>query len=334
MMDFLIKPQNLIAVMTTLAVFATILTILMPMLSPDKLGNRMKSVALEREKLRAEQRAKFKAEADKKNQIRGGAKKKEAAKGLKTVVEGLNLRSALVDKDTENMLIWAGYRGERPLFIFLACRIGLPLLLGLGAFLYVSVIAYDPKADFFSKLIKVAGGAGAGFYLPVMFLKNRMKARQLSITQAWPDALDLCLICVESGMSIEVAFRKVAAEIGPQSVALAEELMITTAELSFLQERRQAYENLTARTGLESVKNVVLSLIQAEKYGTPLAVALRVLSQENRDIRMAAAEKKAASLPPKLTVPMMVCFLPVLFCVILSPAIIRSMKTLSKVSIG
>ena len=163
-------------------------------------------------------------------------------------------------------------------------------------------------------------------YLPIVFLNNRLKARQLSITMAWPDALDLCLICVESGMSIEAAFRKVAAEIGPLSFPLAEELMLTTAELSYLQDRRIAYENLTTRTGLESVKNVVLSLIQAEKYGTPLSAALRVLSQENRDQRMSKAEQKAAALPPKLTVPMMVCFLPVLFCVILAPAVINSME--------
>ena len=128
-------------------------------------------------------------------------------------------------------------------------------------------------------------------------------------------------------MSIECAFRKVATEIGPQSVALAEELMITTAELSFLQEQRVAHENLTRRTGLESVKNVVLSLIQSEKYGTPMSTALRVLSQENHDIRMNLAEKKAASLPPKLTVPMIVCFLPALFCVILGPALIRTFAT-------
>ena len=135
-----------------------------------------------------------------------------------------------------------------------------------------------------------------------------------------------CLICVESGMSIEAVFRRVASEVGAQSVPLAEELMITTAELSYLSDRRIAYENLANRTGLEVVKNVVLSLIQAERYGTPLASALRVLSQENRDQRMSRAEQKAASLPPKLTVPMMVCFLPVLFCVILAPAVITSME--------
>ena len=131
------------------------------------------------------------------------------------------------------------------------------------------------------------------------------------------------LICVESGMSIEHAFRRVSEEIGSQSLALAEELSLTTAELSFLPDRRQAYENLASRTGLDGVKAVCLALIQSERYGTPLGQTLRVLSQENRDMRMNEAEKKAAALPPKLTVPMIVFFLPVLFAVIMAPAIIK-----------
>jgi tight adherence protein C len=133
------------------------------------------------------------------------------------------------------------------------------------------------------------------------------------------------LICVESGMSAEAAFRKVSEEIGPQSIPLAEELTLVTAELSYLQERRQAYENLTQRTGLEGVKAVMTSLIQAERYGTPLGTALRVLAQENRDQRMNEAEKKAAALPPKLTVPMILFFLPVLLAVIIGPAAIQVM---------
>jgi tight adherence protein C len=131
------------------------------------------------------------------------------------------------------------------------------------------------------------------------------------------------LICVESGMSVEAAFRKVADEIGIQSVELAEELMLTNAELSFLPERRQAYDNLAMRTGVDQVKSVSQALIQAERYGTPVSQALRTLSQESRDLRMLEAEKKAAALPPKLTVPMIVFFLPVLFIVILGPAFIQ-----------
>ena len=156
--------------------------------------------------------------------------------------------------------------------------------------------------------------------LPVLYVSNRATKRKQSIQKAWPDALDLMLICVESGMSVEAAFRKVADEIGAQSVELAEEFVLTNAELSFLQERKQAYDNLAGRTGLESVKSVSQALVQAERYGTPVAHALRVLANESRDMRMNAAEKKAAALPPKLTVPMILFFLPVLFAVILGPA--------------
>ena len=166
-----------------------------------------------------------------------------------------------------------------------------------------------------------------GMKLPALFLKNKITKRQLSIKRAFPDALDLLLICVESGMSIEAGFKKVSAEIGSQSIPLAEELTLTTAELSYLQERKQAYENLAKRTNIDGVKSVCMALQQAERYGTPLGQTLRVMAQENRDMRMTEAEKKAAGLPPKLTVPMILFFLPVLFVVILGPAGIRVSQT-------
>ena len=151
------------------------------------------------------------------------------------------------------------------------------------------------------------------------------EAPALDHAARFPDALDLLLICVESGMSIEAAFRKVSQEIGSQSIPLAEELTLTTAELSYLQDRKVAYENLAKRTDLEGVKAVCIALQQSERYGTPLGQTLRVMAQENRDMRMSEAEKKAAALPPKLTVPMILFFLPVLFVVILGPAAIRVM---------
>jgi len=319
------EPANLLALLTAVGVFASILVVVMPMLKTDNLGNRMKSVALEREKLRARERAR-QANTIKEGRKKG-AKKREPGALIKLVVDKLNLRKALADEKTEAELVQAGFRGQSPLFIFLGLRFTLPFIFGAAAVVYFYFIKTRVEGDDATIKMYCLGAAFVGFYSPLLVVRQIMKKRQLSITQAWPDALDLSLICVESGMSIEAAFRKVAAEIGPQSVALAEELMITTAELSFLQERRVAYENLTRRTGLESVKNVVLSLIQSEKYGTPLSTALRVLSQENRDIRMNLAEKKAASLPPKLTVPMMICFLPALFCVILGPALIRTFAT-------
>ena len=190
-------------------------------------------------------------------------------------------------------------------YLFVVLKVNQPTLIKIGACIFAAYF---------------------GMHLPYLFLKNRIERRQLSIRRAFPDALDLLLICVESGMSIEAAFRKVSEEIGSQSIPLAEELTLTTAELSYLQDRRQAYENLAKRTDLEGVKSVCVALQQAERYGTPLGQTLRVMAQENRDMRMSEAEKKAAALPPKLTVPMILFFLPVLFVVILGPAAIRVME--------
>jgi tight adherence protein C len=175
------------------------------------------------------------------------------------------------------------------------------------------------------RLLTVIGFAYVGFYTPNLYISNAMGKRQKSIKRAWPDALDLMLICVESGISIEAGMRRVSEELAEQSPALAEEMVLTTAELSFLQDRRQAFDNLANRTQIEIVKAVTQALIQAERYGTPVAQALRVLAQEGRDERMNEAEKKAAALPPKLTVPMILFFLPVLIAVILGPAGIQVM---------
>jgi tight adherence protein C len=162
-----------------------------------------------------------------------------------------------------------------------------------------------------------------GAYLPNIWLKNKIIKRQQSIRRAWPDALDLMLLCVEAGMSVEHAFKRVSKEIGMQSVELAEELTLTTAELSFLEDRTRAYENLGRRTGLDIVKSVMTSLIQADRHGTSVGTSLRVMAEEGREARLMEAEKKAASLPPKLTVPLILFFLPVLFIVIMSPAMIK-----------
>ena len=175
----------------------------------------------------------------------------------------------------------------------------------------------------FSRLLAVVFGFFTGFYVPNLYINNAIKKRQQKVQLAWPDALDLLLICVESGMSIEAALQKVGEEVGSGSPELAEELGLTTAELSYLQERKQAYINLAERTGLDGVKAVTTALVQSEKYGTPLGQSLRVMAQENRELRMQEAEKKAAALPPKLTVPMIGFFLPVLFVVIMAPAIMQ-----------
>lgn len=312
----IIEPQNLLAIFAALAVFATILTIAMPILQRDELSNRMKSAVTEREKIRARERARLAAE-----QTKGTLKIKNEG-WLKQVVESLNLKNALADESTFRNLVQAGYRKQSHIYVFLFFRVVLPIIMLIGALIYFFAIS-NSQSEFFIKLLYSLGIGYFGFYMPNMFVKNQISKRQLSVRRAWPDALDLMLICVESGISLEAAFKRVAVEIGLQSWQLAEELVLTTAELSYLEERRKAFENLADRTGLDGVKSVTMALIQAERYGTPLGTALRVLSQESRDMRMAEAEKKAASLPPKLTVPMIVFFLPVLFAVIMGPAFIK-----------
>jgi tight adherence protein C len=238
------------------------------------------------------------------------------------VVEDFNLGKWLAQEAARDKLIMAGYRGHAPYVTFLFFRLVTPILLFVVSVLYVFVISHMEK----SLPIKIAicvGAAYLGLQAPMLFLRNAISKRQLSIKRAFPDALDLLLICIESGMSIEVAFRRVSLEIAGQSVALSEEFTLTTAELSYLQDRKVAYENLARRTGLDGVKSVCLALQQSERYGTPLGTSLRVMAQENRDMRMSEAEKKAASLPPKLTVPMILFFLPVLFVVILGPTGIK-----------
>ncbi|KAB7742842.1 type II secretion system F family protein [Parvibaculum sedimenti] len=296
------------------AAFATILTLAMPLLETDKLGARMKAAATEREALRQRHREQMQME---KNRLR------QTPKGFtKQIVEKFGHARMLENEEVKEKLRQAGFRGQGPIYTFIFFRFVMPpalFLVVLGYLHFVNSFGQGTMGRFFI----AAAGAFFGFYLPNVFVQNVIARRQESIKKAFPDALDLLLICVESGMSVEAAFQKVAGEIGSQSVELAEELTVTTAELSYLPERRKAYENLARRTGLDGVKAVVTSLIQAERYGTPLGTALRVMAQENRDMRMMEAEKKAAALPPKLTVPMIAFFLPVLFCVILGPAVIN-----------
>ena len=314
---FLDNTQTIIALCAALAVFSAIVVVAWPYLARDELSSRMRQISSERERIRARERAKL--EAQKKQQA---SLRMEPKKFFKEIVDRFNLARQAEDGQMVKMLRQAGYRGQNPVFVFLTLRLIMPIVMFAIAVLYVFVIL-QLEQPFMLKLAICLVIAYVGYYGPTIYVRNQITKRQKSVRRAWPDALDLLLICVESGMGIEGAFRKVSEEIGSQSIPLAEELSLTTAELSYLQDRRKAYENLSERTGLEGVRAVVTALIQAEKYGTPIGTALRVLAQENRDIRMQEAEKKAAALPPKLTVPMILFFLPVLFAVIITPAAIQ-----------
>jgi len=308
-------PKFMTLLLAAIAVAATVYSLLTPLFAGNGLAKRMKAVASERERIRQRERDRI----SKNDRVSLRQSPKQL---VSKVVNDFNLGKWLAQEAAVDKLLMAGYRGHAPYVTFLFFRAVMPIVFLVFTTIYVFAISRMEQTTPV-KLGICLVATYLGMQAPMIFLKNAITKRQLSIRRAFPDALDLLLICIESGMSIEVAFRRVSIEIGSQSVALAEEFTLTTAELSYLQDRKVAYENLAKRTGLDGVKSVCLALMQSERYGTPLGQSLRVMAQENRDMRMNEAEKKAAALPPKLTVPMILFFLPVLFVVILGPTGIK-----------
>ena len=306
-------PGFLAAAFAAIACFATIMTFALPAFQSDKLETRLKAVTNRREQLRRQGRAAL----DQK-----GLKQSDGSGFMKDTVDRLDLQKLLEDPNVKNKMSQAGLRGGGPLATFYFFRFALPFAFGAAAFFWTFILnGIDGSPQM--KIAIIVFAAAAGFYAPNLYISNLVTKRQTSIMRAFPDALDMMLICVEAGMSIEMAFDRVGSEIGSASTELAEELKLTNAELSYLQDRRVAYDNLAKRTNHPGVKAVCMALAQAERYGTPLGNSLRIMAKENRDMRIAEAEKKAAALPAKLTVPMIVFFLPVLFLVILGPAYIK-----------
>jgi len=304
---------NVLAGAIALLIMATIYTVISPMLSGDKQKKRMKMVTSERDVMKRDRLDALKMPSGLRNDSKGIVNR---------VVAGLSLERLLAAPDLRDKLMQGGFRGQRPVQMFYFFRMALPILFFVLAFAYCILV--NPKDYSFGKGAFMTMGATLfGYYLPGIYLKNAGKKRQASIMPAFPDALDLLLICVESGMSVELAFNRVASEMAGSSIELAEEFSLTTAELSYLQQRRQAYENLARRNNHPGIRAVATALVQSERYGTPLGATLRTMSHENREMRVLLAEKKAAALPAKLTVPMIIFFLPVLFIVILTPAAMR-----------
>ena len=322
MIEGLFSARNLSSAMLAIAVGASIITVALPLLDRSDFKTRMKHVAIEREQIRLRERGRM---AMGKQTNSRGSLRPTPKSYMKQLVEALDLKKNASTTNSKDKLARAGYRGQSAEYTFLFFRFLMPIALFLIALLYMFVIL-NPEWPAEAKFGVAIAGAFLGFKAPEIFLSNQAGKRNLAMRRAFPDALDLLLICVESGMSVEQAFRRVANEIAGQSIALAEEFALLTAELSYLPDRKVAFQNLVSRTGVEAIKSVATALIQSERYGTPVGVALRTLSQESRDMRMTEAEKKAASLPPKLTVPMIIFFLPVLFCVILTPALIQVFK--------
>lgn len=313
-MALLFDKDFLTTLFVAILAFATVVTLGIPLLERNGLDDRLKSVSRRREELRAKHHAALNAKR--------GALRVEPVSFMKNTLERFRLSTVLESENSKEKLASAGYRGQAPLIAFMFFRFVMPFIVFAVTLFYLFVMTHFQMTEL-QKFLAALGGGICGFYLPDMFVSNMITRRQQSIMRAFPDALDLMLICVESGMSIEASFSRVASEIGTQSPELAEELALTTAELSYLPDRRQAFDNLAKRCGHSGVKAVATALNQAEKYGTPMGQALRVTATENREMRMQDAERKAASLPAKLTVPMILFFLPCLFIVIMGPAIIQ-----------
>lgn len=309
-----IDSRFIVRCLAAVTVFASIVCAVYPFITETGVNKRVRLFAIERDRVRARERSRAAQESR-------GLRYREK-KFIKNIVERFLLNQWLNAEDARPKLVAAGFRAPQAETTFIFARLVSPFatLILAGAYIYMFAA---PDMSTVTKALIFVGALYLGLKGPELYLKNITIKRQDSMRRAVPDALDLLLICVESGMSIEHAFRRIGSEISDQSVALAEEIAVTSAELSYLQERKQAYVNFGMRTGLEALRQVMAGLIQAEKYGTPLGQALRVAARELRDARMHEAEKKGAALPPKLTIPMIVFFLPPLMMVILGPAFLK-----------
>ncbi len=320
-MEALLDPANIIMAVAGFGSFLTVIAFGMPAVARSNFNSRVKAVARRREELLAQ------AAQEKERASASKIRQQHSQTYVKVVVEKLKLLNPANSQNIRNQLAQAGLRGPGPLYTFVFFRFMLPILFGILSVIYIFFLA-RPEWAIAVKVLVCLAAVAIGFFFPKILLTNKVQKRQQTISRAYPDALDLMVICVEAGLSMEAAFNRVAEEFDETAPELAEEMGLTTAELAFLPERRVALENLALRTGLPSVKSLVTALIQSEKYGTPIAVSLRVQANDQRDERMSKAEKKAGALPAQLTVPMIAFFLPVIFVVILGPAIIKTLDVL------
>lgn len=316
---FGIPIPTIIVGMATIGSILTIIAIALPFLTRMGEANRHKLVTRARDNL---SRAQLDGLASKGSTIRQ-RQTQTRVELMKKILSALKLDEALSSKNLKAQLAQAGYRHQNALVIYIFTRVALAIGLPALAALIIFVIWKDFPYPATTKALIVAGSFAIGYYLPSTMIKNGAQKRQQELNSGFADALDLMVICVEGGLSVEGAFDRVTDEIADKSPTLAQEFGITSAELAYLGDRHKAYANFADRTGLPAVKSLATTLVQSEKYGTPVGQALKVLSLERRQERMAAAEKKGASLPALLTVPMIIFFLPPLFLVVIGPAAIQ-----------
>ncbi len=315
-MDLSNSNADLIAGLCGGAAFAVVVLVWTALIDNDPLPGRLKSVALRRSEFEDERR-KLKS---RRNHIQNISLKKR-------VVEWLKLTRGKSFDDLRLKLKRAGYHSRDAMISYLFSKLAMMGGFAFTAFFFIFVL-HAVKINPALGLLAVIGGAALGWVLPDVLLKNKSQKREDVLRKAMPDALDLMVICAEAGLSLDASFDRVGREIGPTCPELAEEMGLTSVELNFLPDRNKALHGLAERVPLQSVMALVNTLIQTEKYGTPLAQALRVLSAEMREERMMRAEEKAARLPAILTVPMIIFILPPLFVVLIGPAALKVMDAL------
>jgi len=279
----------------------------------DPMARRVKALNERREQLKAG----IVASTNKRKKL---TNRNQAADRVRSVLGSFKMLQDDQIQKVQVKLSQAGIRSKDLAFFIIAARFILPVIAGVGAVSLIYVADYFPDWSWMRRYITVAGVLIGAYKAPDVWLKNKVSKRSHAVRKGLPDALDLLVICAEAGLTVDAAFGRVARELGKAYPELGDEFGLTAIELGFLAERRNAFENLASRVDLEAVRGVVTTMIQTEKYGTPLASALRVLSAEFRNERMMRAEEKAARLPAIMTVPLILFILPTLFVVILGPA--------------
>jgi tight adherence protein C len=300
-------------VLSAVATMAVMLAIYAATTVKDPMARRVKALNERREQLKAG----IVASTNKRKKL---TNRNQAADNVRQLLSQFKMLQDDQVKKTQQRLMQAGIRTKDLAFFIIFARFVLPVVLGVGAVVALYVMHYFPDWSWFRRYATVAGVLVGSYKAPDIWLKNKVNKRSHAIRKGLPDALDLLVICAEAGLTVDAAFHRVSKELGKAYPELGDEFGLTAIELGFLNERRQAFENLANRVDLEAVRGVVTTMIQTEKYGTPLASALRVLSAEFRHQRMMRAEEKAARLPAIMTVPLILFILPTLFVVILGPA--------------
>ena len=299
--------------LSAVATFAVLIAIYAATTVKDPMARRVKALNERREQLKAG----IVASTNKRKKL---TNRNEAADRVRGILTSFKMLQDDQLKKTQLRLMQAGIRTKDLAFFIIFARFILPLVLGTTAILLIYAFDFFPLWSAIRRYLTVAGILVLSYKAPDLWLKNKVTKRSHAIRKGLPDALDLLVICAEAGLTVDAAFGRVARELGKAYPALGDEFGLTAIELGFLNERRQAFENFAQRVDLEAVRGVVTTMIQTEKYGPPLASALRVLSAEFRNERMMRAEEKAARLPAIMTVPLILFILPTLFIVILGPA--------------